>query len=142
MIEDNAGVPDPVYTKGLTQVTMGAPQSGYTGGLLRATVRYFDSDRVWPSLPLDVAALVDSLGPDSAGVQFVNVSMSETRNLIVQAGAFAEHEFVSATHVDQTVPVDSKHLAVPLPPGTSIRLDLAMRRFGTSPRTPSPGTAS
>ncbi len=86
----------------------------------------------------DVLTLIE----DNAGVQFVNVSMSETRNLIVQAGAFAEHEFVSATHADQTVPVDSKHLAVQLPPGTSIRLDLAMRRFGTSPRTPSPGTAA
>ena len=32
--------PNPVYTKGLTQVTMGAPQSVYCGGLLRATVRY------------------------------------------------------------------------------------------------------
>ncbi len=70
---------------------------------------------------------------DNAGVQFVNVSMSETRNLIVQAGAFAEHEFVSATHADQTVPVDAKHLAVQLPPGTSIRLDLAMRRFAHQP---------
>jgi len=35
----------PVVTKGLTQVTMGAPQSIYNGGLLRATVRYFDRDR-------------------------------------------------------------------------------------------------
>lgn len=61
------------------------------------------------------------------------MSKSETRNLIVQAGAFAEHEFVSATPADQTVPVDSKHLSVQLPPGTSIRLDLAMRRFAHQP---------
>ena len=133
LIEDNAGCPDPVYTKGLTQVTMGAPQSVYTGGLLRATVRYFDADRVRPGLPLDVAALVDSLGADSAGVQLVNLSMSETRNLIVQAGAFAEHEFVAVAHSDQTVPVGSKYLAVELPPGTSIRLDLAMRRYAHQP---------
>jgi hypothetical protein len=133
LIEENVGCPDPVYTKGLTQVTMGAPQSVYTGGLLRATVRYFDTDRGRPGLPLDVAALVDSLGADSAGLQLVNVNMNETRNLIVQAGAFAEHEFIKVTHDDQTVPVDSKYFAVQLPPGTSIRLDLAMRRFAHRP---------
>ncbi len=133
LIEDNAGCPDPVYTKGLTQVTMGAPQSVYTGGLLRATVRYFDTDRVRPGLPLDVAALVDSLGAESAGVQLVNVSTSETRNLIVQAGAFAEHEFVSVTHSDQSLPIDSKYFAVQLPPGTCIGLDLVIRRFAHQP---------
>ena len=72
---------------------MGAPQSIYTGGLLRATVRYFDTDRTRPGLPPDVAALVDKLGADSAGIQLVNLNPGETRNLIVQAGAFAEHEF-------------------------------------------------
>ena len=78
----------PVLTKGLTQVTLGAPQSVYNGGLLRATVRYFDADRLRPGLPLDVAALVDELGSDVVGVQLVNTSRHETRRLIVQAGAF------------------------------------------------------
>jgi hypothetical protein len=35
----------PVLTKGLQQVTMGAPQTLYNGGLLQARVRYFDMDR-------------------------------------------------------------------------------------------------
>jgi len=133
LIADNVESPNPVYTKGLTQVAMGAPQSVYTGGLLRATVRYFDSDRVRPGLPLDVAALVDKLGADSAGIQLVNLNASETRNLIVQAGAFAEHEFVEVTYSDQTATVNSKYFAVQLPPGTSIRLDVAMRRFAHRP---------
>ena len=83
----------PVLTKGLTQVTLGAPQSVYNGGLLRATVRYFDADRLRPGLPLDVAALVDELGPAVVGIQLVNTSRHETRRLIVQAGAFGEHRF-------------------------------------------------
>ena len=133
LIADNPESPNPVYTKGLTQVTMGAPQSVYTGGLLRATVRYFDSDRTRPGLPPDVAALVDSLGADSAGIQLVNLSSGETRNLIMQAGAFAEHEFVEVTYSDQTVPVNSKYFAVQLSPGTSIRLDVGIRRFAHRP---------
>ena len=133
LIADNPSPPTTVYTKGLTQVTMGAPQSIYTGGLLRATVRYFDADRTRPGLPPDVAALVDKLGADSAGLQLVNLNPGETRNLIVQAGAFAEHEFVELTHEEQTVRVKSQYFAVQLPPGTSIRLDLGMRRFAHRP---------
>ena len=133
LIADNASSPNPVYTKGLTQVMMGAPHSVYTGGLLRATVRYYDSDRARPGLPLDVAALVDRLDAEGAGVQLVNLNTSETRSLIVQAGAFAEHEFVELTHADRTVPVDSKYFAVQLPPGTSIHLDISMRRFAHRP---------
>ncbi len=133
LIADNPSPPTTVYTKGLTQVTMGAPQSIYTGGLLRATVRYFDADRTRPGMPPDVAALVDKLGADSAGLQLVNLNPGETRNLIVQAGAFAEHEFVELTHEEQTIPVGSKYFAVQLPPGTSMRLDLGMRRFAHKP---------
>ena len=133
LIADNPSPPTTVYTKGLTQVTMGAPQSVYTGGLLRATVRYFNADRTRPGLPPDVAALIDKLGADSAGLQLVNLNAGETRNLIVQAGAFAEYEFVELTHEEQTVQVESKYFAVQLPPGTSIRLDVGMRRFAHRP---------
>lgn len=80
-----------------------------------------------------MAALVDKLGADSAGIQLVNLNTSEARNLIVQAGAFAEHEFVEVTYSDQTATVNSKYFAVQLPPGTSIRLDVAMRRFAHQP---------
>ena len=133
LITDNHGPPGTVYTKGLTQVMMGAPQSVYTGGLLRATVRYFDSDRGRPGLPPDVAALVDHLDADGAGVQLVNLNPSEPRNLIVQAGAFAEHQFVEVTCADQKVPVESKYLGVQLPPAASIRLEVVMRRFAHQP---------
>ena len=133
LIADNVWPPNPVYTKGLTQVTMGAPQSVYTGGLLRATVRYFDADRARPGLPLDVAALVDRLEGDGAGVQLVNLNACETRNLIVQAGAFAEHEFVELTCEDQSLPVESRYFAVQLPPAATIRLDVGMRRFAHRP---------
>ena len=68
IIADNQQPPHFVLTKGLTQVMLGAPQAVYTGGLLRATVRYFDPDRARPGVPEDVAALVDKLGSDVVGV--------------------------------------------------------------------------
>jgi hypothetical protein len=142
LIRENVHPPTPVLTKGLMQVTMGAPQSVYNGGLLRAQVRYFDGDRVRPGLPEDVAALVEKLGPEEAGIRLVNLSRSETRKVIVQAGAFGEHEFTEVRYeeVDRegarkemVAPVNAKHFAVELPPSTTIRVDAGMRRFVNRP---------
>ena len=63
IIAENRWPPNPVVTKGLTQVTMGSPQPVYNGGLLRAQVRYFDPGDARAGLPGDVAALVDKLEP-------------------------------------------------------------------------------
>ncbi len=158
MIEDNQWPPNPVVVKGLVQVTMGTPQTLYNGGLLRATVRYFDLDRARPGLPKDIAALVDSLGPDHVGIHLVNTSATEARNLVIQAGAFGEHQFTGATYnqmsleykrpigsnlqlraraqhilTDKKVDLDSKYLGVEMPPMSSIQLRLGMRRFVNDP---------
>ncbi len=133
LIADNEEPPNPVYTKVLTQTTMGAPHSVYHGGLLRATVRYYDKDLVRPGLPQDVGALVDTLAPDGVGIQLVNLNRNETRNLIVQAGAFGEHQFTKVRHGEKVVPVDSKYFEVRLPPSTSIRVEAGMHRFVNDP---------
>jgi hypothetical protein len=118
----------PVLTKGLLQVTMGAPQTIYNGGLLRARVRYFDSDLVRPGLPPDVAALVEGLESDRTVVRLVNLSDSTAHNLIIQAGAFGEHSFTEVKFFnngfDNIVQLNSKYLGVELPPSTSILLDI------------------
>ena len=141
IIADNQQPPHFVLTKGLTQVMLGAPQAVYTGGLLRATVRYFDPDRARPGVPEDVAALVDKLGSDVVGVQLVNLNRTETRNVIIQAGAFGEHQFtkiqfqevVAEGSSERVVPVEAKFFAVELPPSTTIRLEVGMRRFANAP---------
>ena len=112
---------------------MGCPHSVYHGGLLRATVRYFDAARMRPGLPPDVGALVDSLGADGAGIQLANVSRSETRNLIVQAGAFGEHQFTEVKVGEGVKKVDGKYLRVELPPMTSVRLEGGLKRFCNDP---------
>ena len=129
----------PVLTKGLTQVTLGAPQSIYNGGLLRATVRYFDRDRARPGLPPEVAALVDELGPETVGIQLVNTSRGETRNLVVQAGAFGEHQFTRIECGEEggdgrgVQPVEAKYFGVELPPSTAIRVKAGLDRFANTP---------
>ena len=155
IVTTNFFPPNPVFTKGLTQVTMGAPQSVYNGGLLRATVRYYDRDNARPGLPRDVAALVDKLGSDAVGIQLVNLSNTETRNAIVQAGAFGEHQFTGLKYrsmsqeelrqnpylwlrsereyAEKETSVNGKYFAVELPPSTSVRLEVGMRRFVNNP---------
>ena len=151
IIADNQWPPNPVVVKGLTQVSMGSPPPIYNGGLLRATVRYFDPDRARPGLPLDVAALVDGVAAERVSVRLVNLSPTETRNVIVQAGAFGEHQFTGVqleeedlaglaespyrwlraerARSERQVPVDARHFAIQLPPSTSAHLEAGMQRF-------------
>ncbi len=147
---------DPVRTVGLTQVMLGAPRSLYNGGLLRATVRYFDVDRQRPGVPEDVAVLVDEIRDDRVGIQLVNTGTSDTRNLIVQAGAFGEHTFTELRYFEEgegensilnpagwisekrpqharSVHVEGKYFAVRLPPSTTIRVEAGMQRFVNQP---------
>ena len=141
--------------KGLTQVTTGAPQNIYNGGLQRGSVRYFDVDRARPGLPPDVAALVSKLGPTETGLQLVNVSTMATRRLIVQAGVFGEHQFTEVKVLARTgtesvlnplgwlaeskaisesvVQVGGRHFVVELPPSTSVRIEAGVRRFANRP---------
>ncbi|MBX2921687.1 MAG: hypothetical protein KF746_05775 [Chitinophagaceae bacterium] len=135
---------NPVITKALVQTTMGTPQTIYNGGLLRATLRYFDADKKQPGLPKDVAALVEGLEENRTVVHLVNLSITESRRVILQAGAFGEHAFSSVSYQRQKEnennepevvksDVNSAYFVVALPPSTSIKLDIGMRRFVHQP---------
>jgi hypothetical protein len=145
---------NPVTTEALIQLTMGAPQLVYNGGLLHARVRYFDPARRRPGLPPDVAALVEKVEAERTVLLLINLSPFETREVIVQGGAFGEHQFTTARferRIDrepeqpdfflrpepktapETVTVNRKFFLVRLPPGNGIRLDLGTRRFANRP---------
>jgi hypothetical protein len=161
--EDLAGVSihhwqelNPVLTEALIQLTLGAPAPIYNGGLLFAPVRYFDRLSRRPGLPPDVAALVRDLHADGVRIDLVNLSPFATREVVVQAGAFAEHNFTAARYSaiadsvtfpgpvgayipsvletsSRTVPVRDRWLAIRLPPGTQIILDVGTERFVHDP---------
>lgn len=147
---------NPVTTEALVQLTLGAPQIIYNGGLLHAQVRYFDVDRRRPGLPLDVAALVEKIAPDHIIVHLVNLSVFGVRTLLIQAGAFGEHQFISATYEQRisdypgvqgpggyaapplqtethTIPIDDSLLRVELPPTSEITLTLKVARHVNPP---------
>ena len=82
---------NPVVTEALVQLTWGAPQVIYNGGLPQARLRYYDADARRPGLPPAVAALVSGIEPEATVVELVNLDAQQQHTVIVQAGAFAEH---------------------------------------------------
>ena len=137
---------NPVFTNGLAQVTLGAPHTCFNGGLLRARVRYFDLERERSGLPEDVAALVEKVEADRTVLQLINLSAFHTRRLIVQAGAFGEHQFTEITPRDslredanqgntseKRISVQRKFFAVELPPAAGITLEIGTHCFFNRP---------
>ena len=137
MIADNLHPGNPISMRAMTRVGLGAPSNIYNGGLVQAVVRYFDQDRARPGLPEHVAALVDSVESDRIGLQLANTSPTETRTVLVQAGAFGQHGYGRVRYEEgdilQKMAVDGKYFSVELRPATSIRLDIGLRRFVNRP---------
>lgn len=83
---------NPVVTEALVQLTWRGPQVVYNGGAAQARVRYFDARLRRPGLPEDVAVIVSSIDPGATVVTLVNRAGVGSRSLVLQAGAFAEHD--------------------------------------------------
>jgi hypothetical protein len=145
---------NPVTTEALIQLTLGAPQMLYNGGILMAPLRYFDNEHKRPGLPPDVSALVDRVEQNQIGVTLVNTSSLSPRSLIVQAGTLGEHRFTNLSHdtltseypssvgsyaapvlatSESSVTIDDVCFEVKLPPGTQIRLDVGIERCVNQP---------
>jgi hypothetical protein len=106
---------------------------GQGGSLLFCRLRYFDPVRRRAGLPQDVAALVDSWGPDSLSVILVNVSPSVARSVIVQGGAYGEHQIETVSDGKTTTEVNATTFPVRLAPGCGARLTLKVKRFANDP---------
>lgn len=140
---------NPVTTEALIQLTLGAPQLLYNGGLLLAPLRYFDVEKKRPGLPPDVGALVETVSRDKVVLELVNLSPVAGRQVLVQAGTLGEHRFAEVEYnrlvsqypgevgayaapavetAIEKVRVDAPHFAVELPPGTEMRLTIGLER--------------
>jgi hypothetical protein len=127
---------NPVVPEGLIQMAMGTPAAVYHGGLLHATVRYFDPVHERPGLPEGVAALVEAIEPDGFTLSLVNTNPLAGREVLVQAGTFGEHSFKSVGAADGDGPpetVDDNVFKVALGPWSQVRLQVKMDRFVNQP---------
>jgi hypothetical protein len=124
---------NPANMANLVHLTTGGLHHGNRTLVLHSRVRYFDPDARRPGLPSDVAALVEKLTDDETVLTLVNVSPVHPRRVIIQAGAYGEHQFTSATMGDTTLAVNFKHIEVVLEPGAGTKINLGMKRYANQP---------
>jgi len=124
---------NPVVLEGLVQTMLGGPNHIYHGGLLHVRLRYFDPQARRAGLPPDVAALVHKISPEGCVVTLANLSQTEAREVVVQSGAFGEHQFTRVEHHGVSQRVFAKHLRFRLSPGAVSTVELGMKRYANSP---------
>jgi hypothetical protein len=132
-LADNMLDYNPAATDALVRLMWGALVPGREGGLVNARLRYFDPVRRRAGVPEDVAALVSALDDRRTVVTLVNLNPTASRTLVVQAGAYAEHQFESVAWNGRTQPIDAPDFTVQLAPGAGATLTLAMRRYVNTP---------
>ncbi len=124
---------NPATVQTLNRLMLGGSDPGRGGGPLHCRLRYFDPVRRRAGVPQDVAALIDSMDADSVSVTLVNLSQTESRELIVQAGAYGEHQCDSVEIDNSSTPVDSSSFQVTLRPGCGTRLTIRQSRYANQP---------
>jgi hypothetical protein len=132
-LSDDMNHINPATTDALIQLMLGGLPTGRQGYPLHARVRYFDPANRRPGLPEDVAALVDAMDEDSVSLTLVNLHPAQDRTVIVQGGAYAEHQISSVRSETGETQVDGAHFAVKLAPGSGERLTISMQRYANQP---------
>ncbi len=140
-MSDDALSLNPALTDHLVQLMLGGLPTGRVGYPLHCRLRYFDPERHRAGVPEDVAALVDTFSADETAVTLVNLNPVKERTLVVQGGAYGEHQVVSVSAEGQETVVDHPHFTVHLAPGSGERLVIRMNRYANQPTFAFPWTA-
>jgi len=123
----------PARTDELVRLMLG----GYFGRgriwVLHSRFRYFDPERRRAGIPPDVGALVEKLGPEDATLILVNTNPVEPRTVVVQAGGYAEHQFLAAETESVRLELNQPYLTVRLEPGCGARIRFRMKRYANLP---------
>lgn len=132
-LADNMLDLNPVTTSALVHLTQGGIEPSREGDLFNARLRYFDPARKRAGLPEDVAALISEMTDTTTVVTLVNLSNSDPRTVVVQGGAYAEHQIESVEWSGKPVPVGAPYFTVTLEPGAGEKVTLKMRRYASDP---------
>ena len=124
---------NPASVSSLIQLMLGGIHPGHRGSILHCRLRYFDPLKRRAGVPADVAALVEKLTDDEVTVTLVNTHQLAPRQLLIQAGGYGEHQFLTVTTAGKTRPVNAALLPLRLAPGAGAKLTLKMKRYANSP---------
>ena len=117
----------------LRQLMMGGLDPGRGAAPLHCRLRYFDPIRRRAGIPVDTAALIDEMTDQHVAVTLVNVSQTETQTLIVQAGAYAEHQCLRVETDGRQINIDKPSFTVRLAPGAGCRMVIHTDRYANDP---------
>ena len=125
---------NPAMVSRLTELMLGGLPTERLGFPLHCRVRYFDPERRRAGMPEGVGALVESMDAEGMTLSLVNTDQVASRTVVVQAGAYAEHQFSSlAVEGGETVALDCDSFTVRLGPGCGSRLRIGMARYANRP---------
>jgi len=125
---------NPAMVSRLTELMLGGLPTERLGFPLHCRVRYFDPERRRAGMPEGVGALVESMDADGMTLTLVNTDQVAGRVVVVQGGAYGEHQFSSlAIDGGETTALDSDSFTVRLGPGCGSRLRIGMARYANRP---------
>jgi hypothetical protein len=128
----------PAQTDALTNLMLGGYFSSGKLWMLHSRFRFFDPARRRSGPPESLGALVEKLAADSATLTLVNTDPVTPIDVIVQAGAYAEHQFLSAKFNGRELAIDQPFVNVRLEPGSGARIEFRMRRYANQPTLAQP----
>ncbi len=116
----------------LNKLMCGAHLSGKLY-MQHARFRYFDPERVRSGISEDVAVLVTEMNKELTKVILVNVSQTRDHAVIVQTGAYGEHQCTRVEVNGSSYPVNDRLFTVHLAPGTGAELLVYADRYANKP---------
>ena len=131
-LSDNTLQFNTANTTCLTQLMAGGLTPRY-GEALHARVRYFDPVDRRAGIPKDVAALVEEMTDISTTLSLVNIDPVDGKKVIVQTGAYGEHQTITVEMDGEVFSVDNSFFNVQLNPGCGTKLLIRHDRFANQP---------
>ena len=135
---------NPAVTHELTKLMLGGylpekyvelQQTGHWNRIwiLHSRLRYFDPARNRAGIPEDVASLVSELTDDIVKVTLININQTKPHDVIVQTGAYGEHQCLSVETEGKKIPVNNRFFYVHLAPGAGAELVIYNKRYANQP---------
>jgi hypothetical protein len=124
---------NPATVTSLIELTLGGIYPGHRAGPLHCRVRYFDPVARRAGLPDDVAALVEGLTASETSLTLINLNQSQLGQVIVQGGAYGEHQWESVRVDGKEVRINGSHFTLKLGPGAGGRMVLKTKRYANQP---------
>ena len=130
---DDMNFTNPAATDSLIQLMLGGLPTGREGAPLHCRLRYFDPENQRAGIPEDVSALVTSMDKENTSVTLINLNPSKHKTLIIQGGAYGEHQIINASSNGESINVEGSSFRVHLDPGCGSTISIKMSRYKNLP---------